>query len=329
MNKLTFPILAVLADGKFHSGEMLARQFGVTRATVYHAIQAAEALGITVFSVRGRGYRLPRPVTLLDVEAINQACGEYVSWFHVQVLAQVDSTNRYLMQESARGVAHGTCVAAHIQTAGRGRRGRTWLSQLGGSLTFSLLWRFQCGAAGLSGLSLVVGLALVRALHALGLTEVQLKWPNDLLVMHQGQWHKLGGILIELQGDMEGPSAAVIGIGLNLEIEQAMREQIEQPVLGLNQLFGQALNPNVLLGQCLAALAWHLQQFAEYGFAHFQHDWTAYHAFHQQAVNILLASGQVIPGQVTGIAEEGSLLVETAQGQQRFNAGEISVRSAV
>ncbi|MFQ6403906.1 biotin--[acetyl-CoA-carboxylase] ligase [Methylophilus sp. 'Pure River'] len=328
MNKLAFPILAVLADGKFHSGEALAQRFGVTRATVYNAIQSVEALGITVFSVRGRGYRLPKAVTLLDVDAIVQACGEYASWFHVQVLAQVDSTNRYLMQESARGIAHGTCVAAHIQTAGRGRRGRTWLSQLGGSLTFSLLWRFQCGAAGLSGLSLVVGLALVRALHSLGLAEIQLKWPNDLLVQHQGQWHKLGGILIELQGDMEGPSAAVIGIGLNLEIAAEMRQNIDQPVLGLNALSAQALDPNVLLGRCLSQLAIHLNHFAEQGFAYFQHEWTAVHAFHQQPVNLLLANGQTVPGQVLGVAEEGSLLVETAAGQQRFNAGEISVRSA-
>ncbi|MBF4991441.1 biotin--[acetyl-CoA-carboxylase] ligase [Methylophilus sp. QUAN] len=328
MNKLAFPILAVLADGKFHSGEALAQRFGVTRATVYNAIQSVEALGITVFSVRGRGYRLPKAVTLLDVDAIVQACGEYASWFHVQVLAQVDSTNRYLMQESARGIAHGTCVAAHIQTAGRGRRGRSWLSQLGGSLTFSLLWRFQCGAAGLSGLSLVVGLALVRALHSLGLAEIQLKWPNDLLVQHQGQWHKLGGILIELQGDMEGPSAAVIGIGLNLEIASEMRQNIDQPVLGLNALSAQALDPNVLLGRCLSQLAIHLNQFAEQGFAYFQHEWTAVHAFHHQPVNLLLANGQTVPGQVLGVAEEGSLLVETAAGQQRFNAGEISVRSA-
>ena len=328
MNKLAFPILAVLADGKFHSGEALAQRFGVTRATVYNAIQSVEVLGITVFSVRGRGYRLPKPVTLLDAEEIVHACGEYAPWFHIQVLAQVDSTNRYLMQESARGVAHGTCVAAQIQTAGRGRRGRTWLSQLGGSLTFSLLWRFQCGAAGLSGLSLVVGLALVRALHGLGLTDVQLKWPNDLLVKHQGQWHKLGGILIELQGDMEGPSAAVIGIGLNLEIDTDIRQQIEQPVMGLNTLFGQSLDPNVLLGRCLSQLAIHLNQFAEHGFAYFQAEWTNYHAFHQQVVNLLLANGQVVPGQVLGVAEEGSLLVETAAGQQRFNAGEISVRSA-
>lgn len=328
MNKLAFPILAVLADGKFHSGEALAQRFGVTRATVYNAIQSVETLGITVFSVRGRGYRLPKPVTLLDADGIMQACGEYAPWFHVQVLAQVDSTNRYLMQESARGVAHATCVAAQIQTAGRGRRGRSWVSQLGGSLTFSLLWRFQCGAAGLSGLSLVVGLALVRALHDLGLTDVQLKWPNDLLVKHQGQWHKLGGILIELQGDMEGPSAAVIGIGLNLEIEPNMRLSIDQPVLGLNELHGQSIDPNRLLGHCLSQLAVHLNQFAEHGFIYFQEAWTHYHAFHQQAVNLHLANGQIMPGQVLGVAEEGSLLVDTASGQQRFNAGEISVRSA-
>lgn len=329
MNKLAFPILAVLADGKFHSGEALAQRFGVTRATVYNAMQSVEELGITVFSVRGRGYRLPKPVTLLDAEEVAQACGEYASWFHMQVLAQVDSTNRYLMQESARGVANGSCVVAQIQTSGRGRRGRTWLSQLGGSLTFSLLWRFQCGAAGLSGLSLVVGLALVRALHSLGLTDVQLKWPNDLVVNHQGQWHKLGGILIELQGDMEGPSAAVIGIGLNLEMDANMRQQIDQAVMGLNTLIGHALNPNMLLGRCLSHLAIHLSQFAEHGFVFFQGDWTRYHAFHQELVNLLLASGQVVPGKVLGIAEEGSLLVETASGQQRFNAGEISVRSTI
>lgn len=328
MNKLAFPILAVLADGKFHSGEALAQRFGVTRATVYNAIQSTELLGIKVFSVRGRGYRLPKPVTLLDADQITQACGEYAPWFHVQVLAQVDSTNRYLMQESARGIAHGTCVAAQVQTAGRGRRGRTWHSQLGGSLTFSLLWRFQCGAAGLSGLSLVVGLALVRALHGMGLSSVRLKWPNDLLVLQAGSWHKLGGILIELQGDMEGPSAAVIGIGLNLELESETQQQIDQAAMGLNQLAAAAIDPNQLLGRCLSQLAQHLMQFAEHGFAYFQGEWTAYHAFDQQAVNLLLANGQSVPGRVVGVAEEGSLLVETASGIQRFNAGEISVRSA-
>ncbi|MDP8567572.1 biotin--[acetyl-CoA-carboxylase] ligase [Methylophilus aquaticus] len=328
MNKLAFPILAVLADGKFHSGEALAQRFGVTRATVFNAIQAAQTLGITVLSVHGRGYRLPQPVVLLEQEAILAACGDYAPWFHMQVLAQVDSTNRYLMQESVRGVPHATCVVAQVQTAGRGRRGRNWLSKLGGSLTFSLLWRFQCGAAGLSGLSLVVGLALVRALHGMGLVDVRLKWPNDLIVQTHGEWQKLGGILIELQGDMEGPSAAVIGVGLNLDVDTTLRQQIDQAAMGLNQLYGKALDPNQVLGRCLASLAEHLNLFAEHGFSYFQPQWAAYHAFHQQAVDLHLVNGQVLPGRVIDIAEEGSLLVETASGIQRFNAGEISVRSA-
>lgn len=326
MNKLAFPLLAVLADGKFHSGEALAQRFGVTRATVFNAIQAAQALGITIFSVRGRGYRLPQAVTLLTQEAVVAAIGDYAPWFHVQVLAQLDSTNRYLMQESARGVAHATCVAAHLQTAGRGRRGRQWMSQLGGSLTFSLLWRFQCGAAGLSGLSLVVGLALVRALHALGLTTVRLKWPNDLIVLQHDRWHKLGGILIELQGDMEGPSAAVIGVGINLHLDDNMRRQIDQAVIGLNQLSGQAVDPNIVLGHCLASLAEVLTQFSDHGFRHFQQEWVGQHAYHQQPVTIHLANGQEIPGQVVDVADEGSLIVDTRHGRQQFNAGEISVR---
>lgn len=328
MNKLAFPILAVLADGKFHSGEALAQRFGVTRATVFNAIQAAQALGITIFSVRGRGYRLPQAVTMLDQTAILAASGEYAPWFHLQVLAQVDSTNRYLMQESGRGLAHATCVAAQVQTAGRGRRGRQWLSQLGGSVTFSLLWRFQCGAAGLSGLSLVVGLALVRTLHGLGLPQVRLKWPNDLIVEVAGRWHKLGGILIELQGDMEGPSAAVIGIGLNLDVAQGMQQQIEQPALGLNQLLGAPLDPNLLLGRSLASLAEVLTRFADLGFDAFRLEWAQYHAFDQQLVDLHLASGQVLPARVVEVAEDGSLVVDTAHGRQRFNAGEISVRGA-
>lgn len=328
MNKLAFPILAVLADGKFHSGEALAQQFGVSRATIFNAVREAQSLGVNIFSVHGRGYRLPQAMTLLDQTEIMQAIGDCATRFHVLVLAQVDSTNRYLMQESVRGIAHATCVVAMMQTAGRGRRGRQWLSQLGASLTFSLLWRFQCGAAGLSGLSLVVGLALARALQRLGFGEVKLKWPNDLVVLRHGQWHKLGGILIELQGDMEGPSAAIIGIGLNLNIDAAMQQQIAQPTIGLDQLQSPATNPNVCLGRCLQQLALDLNQFAESGFASFKADWLAQHAFHQQAVSMHLNNGQVLAGTVVNVKDDGSLMVETVQGLQVFNAGEISLRGS-
>ena len=135
MSTLTFPILHVLADGQFHSGEALARQFKVTRATIWNAVQHAETLGIEVFSVRGRGYKLPHAIDLLDKNEVLKAIGEQRAWFSLNILDEVKSTNTYLMQQ--KSAAHATCVAAHVQTHGKGRRGRTWVSQLGASLTFS------------------------------------------------------------------------------------------------------------------------------------------------------------------------------------------------
>jgi BirA family biotin operon repressor/biotin-[acetyl-CoA-carboxylase] ligase len=216
MNTLTFPILRLLADGRFHSGEAIARHFRVSRTTVWNALQEAEALGVQIFSVRGRGYRLPEPVAWLERDAVLDAIGEQRAWYKLELHDHLESTNSYLMQQAALGAPHASCVAASLQTRGRGRRGRVWQSGLGASLTFSLLWRFQSGAAALSGLSLAVGVAMVRSFRAFGIAEAQLKWPNDLVVERQGQFRKLAGILIELQGDMEGPSAAVIGIGVNL-----------------------------------------------------------------------------------------------------------------
>ncbi|PPD16019.1 MAG: biotin--[acetyl-CoA-carboxylase] ligase, partial [Methylotenera sp.] len=242
MSNLTFPILQLLADGQFHSGEALAQQFKVTRATIWNAIKHAEALGITIFSVRGRGYKLPQAIDFLNKNLVLSAIGEQREWFNLFILDEIASTNTYLMQQ--KNVAHATCVAAHIQTSGRGRRGRTWVSQLGASLTFSLVWRFQCGAAALSGLSLAVGVALMRALQNLGVNQAQLKWPNDVLV----EGKKLAGILIELQGDLDGPSTAVIGVGINLNLPKEVIEVISQPTTDLNTISSNPINQNVLLG---------------------------------------------------------------------------------
>lgn len=324
MNNLVFPILKLLADGRFHSGEDIARQFSVTRASVWNAIQAAEALGIEIFSVRGRGYRLPEAVQLLDINAVQLALGEQAPAFSLQILDEIDSTNRYLMQQAGQGAAHGSVVAALLQTQGRGRRGRSWQASLGASLTFSLLWRFQLGAAALSGLSLAVGLALVRTLHQFGLQSARLKWPNDVLIGEQ----KLAGILIELQGDMEGPSAAVIGIGLNLQLPPATRARIDQPVTDIAGHLPAPINPNELLGQLLQQLSSVLTQFEQQGFAELGAEWQRHHAYHQQQVRLLFPDGREQHGEVQGIAEDGVLLVATAQGVQRFTSGEISLRGA-
>ncbi len=318
MSQFTFPILHLLADGQFHSGEALAQHFKVTRATIWNAVKHAESLGVEVFSVRGRGYKLPQAIELLDKNEVLKAIGEQRAWFNLQILDEVKSTNTYLMQ--SKHMAHATCVAAHIQTNGKGRRGRVWVSQLGASLTFSLLWRFQCGAAALSGLSLAVGVALIRALNSLDVNNAQLKWPNDILV----DGKKLAGILIELQGDMEGPSAAVIGVGFNLNLPKNVLASIDQPAIDLASL--KAIDQNILLGILLKHLADVLSGFEAHGFIGLRDEWLRYHAYQNKAVRMLLPNGTDVHGVVQGVAVDGILLVETALGLQRFSAGEISLR---
>ncbi len=320
MHKLTFPLLKLLSDGQFHSGEVLAQQFKVTRATIWNALKHAESLGVTVFSVRGRGYKLPQAIEFLDQKLVLSAIGEQREWFNLIVLDEVTSTNTYLMQQ--KNVPHATCVAAHIQTKGKGRRGRTWVSQLGASLTFSLIWRFQCGAAALSGLSLAVGVALMRALKSLGIYQAQLKWPNDVLI----DGKKLAGILIELQGDLDGPSTAVIGVGINLNLPKALIEAIDQPVIDLNKVGGELINQSKLLGVLLKHLAEVLSRFEQLGFMGLRDEWLGDHAYHNQPVRMLLPNGTEVLGIVKNVADDGILLVETALGLQRFSAGEISLR---
>lgn len=324
MNNLTFPILRLLADGRFQSGEEIARHFGVTRATVWNALKDAEAMGIQLFSVRGRGYRLPEPIQLLEHDSVLAAIGEQRTWFNLELHDHLESTNSYLMKKASSGGAHATCVAASLQTKGRGRRGRAWQAGLGASLTFSLLWRFQSGAAALSGLSLAVGVALIRALHAVGVTNAKLKWPNDVLVDQQ----KLAGILIELQGDMEGPSAAVIGIGLNLRLPAHVKKHIDQAATDLQSLMRIQPNPSELLGLMLRHLAEVLNEFENRGFAQLREEWISHHAYHNEPVLMLLPDGREAHGRVVDVAPDGVLLVETAAGVQRFSAGEISLRGS-
>ena len=334
MSQLTFPILKLLADGQFHSGEALAQRFKVTRTTIWNAVKHAESLGVEVFSVRGRGYKLPQAIELLDEKLVLAAIGEQRAWFKLEILNEVASTNTYLMQQ--KSIAHATCVAAHIQTKGKGRRGRTWVSQLGASLTFSLIWRFSCGAAGLSGLSLAVGVALIRAFNSLDVNNVQLKWPNDVLVLEdytseKNMPKKLAGILIELQGDLEGPSAAVIGVGVNLNLPKNVLDSIDQPAIDLMSASERSvnqgkINQSMLLGIILKHLSEVLSTFESLGFVGLRDEWLSYHAYQNKPVKMLLPNGTEVIGTVKNVADDGILLVETPLGIQRFSAGEISLR---
>jgi BirA family biotin operon repressor/biotin-[acetyl-CoA-carboxylase] ligase len=231
------------------------------------------------------------------------------------------------MRRSQRRDVHGVALAAEWQTAGRGRRGRPWTAVAGGSLTFSLGWRFEQGAGFLAGLSLAVGVAVARALEAEGLAGVALKWPNDLIHRHL----KLGGILIEINGDALGPSATVIGVGLNVRLPAAARKDIPVPVTDLATVAGKKAAPidrNRLLARLLAELASVLDQYAKDGFAPFAAEWQHRHAYQGKTVRLLLPDGATVTGKVAGVDASGALVLADGPRRARFLSGEISLRRA-
>lgn len=318
MSDLAFAVLRTLADGKFHSGEAMAQQLGCSRTLVWQAVHQLEnEFGLTVFSVRGQGYRLPQPFALLDVASIRAALDDYAANVFTLALAeQIDSSNTQLMTRAAQGAPHGLVLAAERQTAGRGRLGRRWQMRLGAGLTFSLLWRFERGLSGLAGLSLVVGIAMVRALREFG-APVSLKWPNDVLL----DGRKLAGILIELSGDALGPAAVVIGIGLNV----ANPGEVDQPVANLADA-GIKVGRNELMAALLNQLAQVLSQFDREGFIAFRDEWLGLATYLQQPVRLTFSHGQPVDGMAIGVDESGALQVDTADGPRVFHVGEVSLR---
>ncbi len=320
MNARSWQLLYLLADGEFHSGEALGRQLGVSRATAFNALSEVAHYGVTLQRIRGRGYRLAQPWQCLDVAEIQRCLGG-TSRFQLEVIQQAASSNTELLQRATRGAASGSALAVELQTAGRGRIGRVWHSGLGNALTFSLLWRFECGLNGLSGLSLAVGVAILRALRQFGMTQAGLKWPNDILT----ERGKLGGVLIEAQGDMYGPSAVVIGIGLNCTLPFGIEQAINQPAAALDQLCATPPTRNQLLAAVLQELARALDEFATSGFAALRVEWQGYHAQQNLPVQLQMPDGSTIHGIARGVSDSGELRLETAQGIRQFNSGEVGV----
>jgi len=324
MTPLSFTVLRALADGGFHSGETLARALDVSRGSVWNAVRALEASGVDIYRVRSRGYRLAQPISLLDAGRIAAHAGDAASRLHIEVIDAADSTNTLLMQRASAGAPSGTVIAAEWQASGRGRMGREWHAEIGSALTFSLLRRFAQGAAALAGLSLATGVALVRALEALGARGVQLKWPNDVL------WRdaKLAGMLLEMQGDALGPSAVVIGIGVNVRLSDAARARIDQPAADLETACGSAVDRSAALGAILAELARTLDTFETAGFPALRAEWERYHAYQGRRVAVKLPGGRTDEGVARGVGEDGALLFETGNAVRRLHSGEVTLRPA-
>jgi len=333
LTPLGFSLLRQLSDGAFHSGEDLAAQVGLTRARVSQVLKDAESAGLALERIKGRGYRLLETPDFLDAKAIRAALSERAALrgggpkLTVEVVDQIDSTSSELLRRSQKRDIHGVALAAEWQTAGRGRRGRTWTAIAGGSLTFSLGWGFEQGAGFLAGLSLAVGVAVARALEAEGFRGIALKWPNDIIHRHL----KVGGILIEVNGDALGPSTTVVGVGLNVRLPSVARKDIEVPVTDLASIAGRGakeIDRNRLLAVVVAELAAALEQYAKDGFASFAAEWQHRHAYQGKPVNVLLPDGATVAGKVAGVDASGALVLADGPRRARFLSGEISLRRA-
>jgi BirA family transcriptional regulator, biotin operon repressor / biotin---[acetyl-CoA-carboxylase] ligase len=323
MSALMFQALRKLADGQFHSGEDVARSLGRSRATLSEALKRAPELGLDLFSVRGRGYRLAAPIEFLDAGLIAPELRS--TRVRLEIVDEVDSTSTQLLARASQGAPSGTCLAAEWQSAGRGRRGRAWVCALGGSLTFSLLWRFERGAAHLAGLSLAVGVAVARALAACGVERVQVKWPNDVVV----DLRKVAGILVETSGEMSGPSVAVIGVGVNYRLAERVVDRIDQPVTDIARSSSRLPSRSELLAHLLRELAQVLERFEREGFSPMRDAWSALHAYQGRRVRVLPPREAPFDAEVAGIAPDGALLVRRDHGGLvTLASAEISLRPA-
>lgn len=316
-NTIPLTLISILADGEFHSGEQLGESLGMSRAGINKHIQTLRDWGVDVFTVPGKGYSLPEPIQLLDETFIRRE----VEQGSVAVLPVIDSTNQYLLDRLA-GLQSGDACVAEYQQAGRGRRGRKWISPFGANLYISMYWRLEQGPAAAIGLSLVIGIVMTEVLRDLGADQVRVKWPNDLYL----QDRKLAGILVELTGKTGDAAQIVIGAGVNLAMRNAQAGDINQGWINLQEA-GVRIDRNVLAARLINELRSALHCFEQEGLAPFLPRWEVLDNFINRPVKLIIGEKEIF-GISRGIDSQGALLLEQDGVVKPWVGGEISLRSA-
>ena len=313
-------LIELLSDGQVHSGAALAEKLGVSRTAIWKQIRRAMDEGADIATIRGRGYQLVSRVDLLDPAAVLDgiASGREEE-LALTVLDEVDSTNAEVIRQITAGTRGIPVVMADCQTSGRGRRGRVWQSPRGENLYLSMGLTFHGGFGVLDGLSLVLGVAVANALERLGVPEVGLKWPNDIF-LPEG---KLGGILVELQGELEeGVVQVIAGIGLNVHMSRA--EGVDQPWSSLAKACPNVdWSRNHIASAIIDAVLDAVPLFSDVGFADFREPWQRRDIFMGKP---LQARGGDVEGVGCGIDDAGNYQIRTQTGTVPVRAGEISLR---
>lgn len=329
MTALLHPLIKRLSDGKFHSGADLGVDLGVSRAAISKAMKKINALGLEVHSVKGKGYRMESAVSLLDADQIrNEVSRKSASKIQdLQILNSIDSTNSYAMrciQEDLLSPEPGkyTVTLAEQQTSGKGRRGRHWVSPFAQNVYFTMVRLVDTGVIKTEGLSLVIGLAVVRALKSLGVGDLAVKWPNDVLSENK----KLAGILLEVSGDVTAVCHLLIGVGINSRCRPEDMEDVSQPWTDIYQVTGKHFDRNILAARTLTHIMQAMDELETHGFRNFQEEWQQVDVMMGKQVELISGTNSQF-GVARGISEQGALLFEDATGVRAVSGGEISLRS--
>lgn len=336
MSQVTTQLLQFLADGKFYSGEQLGQTLNMSRMAVHKRINGLEKLGLDIYRVTGKGYRLATPLQLLEAPLIQQYLNTYfqqpqkIDYPAPRLLHVTGSTNddlRTLMSQSNKdsqnkGLPKGTYLLAEMQTAGRGRRGKPWQSPFGCNLYLSMYWPLFEGVNAAMGLSVAIGVALAEGLTQAGLPEVEIKWPNDVYISGQ----KIAGILVELEvaSEWQGEATALVGVGLNLQMPTE-HPAIEQPYTCIQAYQTEKIDRNYWAAWLIHILYKALDDYAQQGIAPLIKSWRKFDRFYNQPVRILMGQHSH-EGIACGIDESGALLVKQNGQVKRYFGGEVSVR---
>lgn len=310
-------LISLLADGNIHSGEQLGESLGMSRAGINKHIQTLRSWGIDVQTVVGKGYQLDAPMNLLNADIVNQN----IKGNPANVIPVIDSTNQYLMQRISELTSGDVCIAEY-QSAGRGRRGRKWISPFGRNLYLSMYWKLEQGPAAAIGLSLVVGVIMAEVLQKLGAEGVKVKWPNDLYLNDK----KLSGILVELTGKTGDVAHIITGIGINIAMSKNQNEAINQQWINLEQV-GIKIDRNELACEITNALRDAFVQFEKQGLSVFIERWKSLDNFMDRRVKLIIGEKEIF-GVAKGINDQGALLLEQNGSITPYIGGEISLRSA-
>ncbi|OPA97651.1 biotin--[acetyl-CoA-carboxylase] ligase [Pseudomonas fluorescens] len=311
-------LLKLLKDGRFHSGEALGEALGVSRSAVWKQLQLLEAeLNLPIHKVRGKGYQLASPLVLLNADEI-VASAPSLTW-PIRIFDSIDSTNAEALRLIESGGAAPFLVLAEQQTAGRGRRGRKWVSPFAQNVYYSLVLRIEGGLRQLEGLSLVVGLAVMQALREAGVQGAALKWPNDVLVGRK----KIAGILLELVGDPADICHVVLGIGINVNMQKADEVDRQWTAVGLET--GCPIDRNYLAARLSLQLRDYLGRHKASGFSALQEEWEQHHLWQGKAVSLIAGASQV-DGVVLGVDRQGALRLSVDGVEKVYSGGELSLR---